>query len=357
MMKKKHFLATLLAATVLSTGAVNAAYDSCDPCYDPCEMDSCFGGFEIGADFIYWKLCLDDLNYATSYTTPFPTTSTTGTLIMDQHGTNQSVCADWAPGFRVFLAKDNIFCDWDLITSYTWINHSTSSKTTKPENGLLQETLTHLNADLKPGAGGVASVNASIDVTYQTFDVLFASDYCFRQCHNFKPFFGVTGLFLDQDLSSNWVESDLTEIATGATKWSGQYSGYGLKMGTEYSLTICDGFSMYASASGAITVGDQCSTYSTGKIDSDSSEWKMSLKEEECVFVPGYNIGLGFQYDSCLCDMEYSARLGYEFVQWNNVNNQPRFYSADTNNFSAASSSTLATLGYHGINLGVSVTF
>ncbi|MEC7840380.1 MAG: Lpg1974 family pore-forming outer membrane protein [Chlamydiota bacterium] len=357
-MKKKHFLATLLAATVLSTGAVNAAYDSCDSCYDPCEMDSCFGGFEIGADFLYWKLCLDDLNYSTSYQTNF-TPASTGTLLFDQSGTNNYLCSDWKPGFRVFLAKDNVFCDWDLIASYAWINHCNSSSSSVTENGVLQPTLIHPNALLAPaGDSGVASVSASLDVTYQTFDVLFASDYCFRQCHNFKPFFGVTGVFLDQDFNSSWEKNDADENSEGTTKWSGEYSGYGLKMGTEYSLSICDGFSMYANASGSITVGDQSSSVAFAKTDNDANtSWQAAIKEEECVFVPGYNIGVGFQYDSCLCDMEYSARLGYEFVQLHNVNNQRHYNSGEVSEFSSSSSSTLATLGYHGINVGVSVTF
>ena len=364
MIKKKHFLATLLATMALSTSAVQAGdcYSSCNPC----DTDSCFGGFEIGADFLYWKMCMDDLDYAVKYTTEF---SLDGDPAFEQVGCYQSICNDWKPGFRVYLAKENIMCDWGLLLSYTWMKNctSTSSAVEVDGVGLLQPTLGILNNNLSPTSDvllddyGVNFVGATYDITYQSFDVLFASDYCFKQCHSFKPYFGVTGVFLDQTFDSAWVKEE-GEASSGLTNWSDDFSGYGLKFGGEYSFDICDGLSLFANASGSITVGTHTAHFYQEKtVDSLTSLPDVissaSLCEDECTFVSGYHIGVGFQYDSCMCDLEYALRVGYEFLEWRNVPNQRRFFSSELENFANGSSPTIATLGFHGLLAGLTLSF
>ncbi len=360
MMNKKHIMALLLAASALSANPVQAGscYESCDPC----EMDSCFGGFDIGADFIYWNMCLDDLNYATAYTTAFPIAAPGPTTVFDESGSIQNLSSKWEPGFRVYAAKEGVFYDWDLLASYTWIKHTKSGSTTVADGGLLQPTLINPNAFLAPaGDLGVAGVSASMEVKYQSFDVLFAADYSFKQCHSFKPFFGVTGLFFDQTLTSAWDKSDAEEISSGVTSWTDDYSGYGLKLGTQYAFTICDGFSMYANAEGMITVGSHDSTFAQDKdiilLGGEPNLATLSIKEQETIFVPGYHIGVGFQYESCMCDIEYGIHIGYEFLVWHNIPNQRRNFSSDLDNFSLVSAGSTSTAGYHGLTVGLNLSF
>lgn len=374
MIKKKHFLATLLAAVALSTSAVQAGdcYSSCNPC----DTDSCFGGFEIGADFLYWKMCMDDLDYAVSYTSTFDADLTSA---FNQIGCYDTVSTDWKPGFRVYLAKENIMCDWGLLLSYTWMrNFSTDSDNIESLTDgvvLIQPTVGILNIGLSPtgdadlGIFGVTTIDAEYDITYQTFDVLFASDYCFRQCHSFKPYFGVTGLFLDQSFTTAWtmdaVPSSVAPLpaSIGGTRWSDDFSGYGFKFGGEYSFDICDGLSMFANGSGAITVGTHTANFSqtrttiglTSVIDDVTNT--ATLCDEECTLVSGYHIQVGFQYASCACDIEYALRIGYEFLEWRNVPNQRRFFSSDFENIANSSSPTTSTLGFHGLLAGLTFSF
>ena len=343
----------LLPSFVVSFAPMNAVYDACNPCYadpccDPCNpcADWC-SGFEIGADFIYWKPCIDDLDYAIQFDTPITVITGTST------GSYKFVDPSWEPGVRAYVSIEDIWCGWDLVGSYTWINVHKRSGVSGAASGTLFSTLFNpvvVTAD----AAGFSDLASRYRLNYQTFDVLLASECCLCD-HLFKPFFGITGVFLDQK-----IDASGTEITTGfadTLDWHSDYWGIGLRVGSEYKYTFCDGFGFFACASGAIVAGESDTTRAEVSNAAVTPEGLSFDRDRQCQFLNGYHFAGGFLYEDCWCNWDFALRFGYEFVKWTNVTNLRRFTSAATAQVGTSASSNTTTLGFHGIFAGLSVSF
>lgn len=361
MIKQKYLWKTLLATTLLTTGAANANdyFGACDPC----EMDSCFGGFEIGVDFLYWKTCKDDLTYAV-YSVNTPAITEPVVAGPSITGSSANLSLDWKPGFRIYTSIDDVLGNWNLYGSYTWFSTSHSSRINAPtpaENDpsiyLIESVLTFADLDFNINTyGNLETIKAKYDLSFQSFDVLFSGDYALKQCHYFKPYFGATGIFLNQEIK---IESEITtpSLIASEGKWNDNYDGYGLKIGSEYNLALCDGFSIFGNGAALITVGNHSASFEqdiTSELSS-FSEPPVKFHHEENIFVPGYQISAGLQFDGCLCDFEYAIRIAYEFQNYFNAPNAPQFISEEV--LFLSSSTTISNLGFHGLTAGVKVKF
>lgn len=368
MMKQNYLWKALLTTTLLTSGAANANeyFGACDPC----EMDSCFGGFEIGVDFLYWKTCKDDLNYAVVRANVPATIATTETAAADAYttGSQSHINLDWKPGFRIYTSIDDVIGNWSLYGSYTWFSTANNSKLeiTPPSEEIdvtapppitfqLEQLVTFADPAFNINfLGDPSAVKAKYDLSFQSFDVLFAGNYALKQCHYFKPYFGVTGLFINQEFK---IDTDtINPILTSEGKWTDKYDGYGLKVGSEYNLALCDGFSLFGNGAGLITVGNHTASFEqeiSGEIEIAVPSAKLSY--EECVFLPGYQISAGFQFDGTVCDFEYAIKIAYEFQNYFNTPNLPLFVNEDS--LFLSSSTTNSNLGFHGLSAGFNVKF
>lgn len=343
---RKKICLALLSIGMLAFAPVSANQGSCDPCdscetscWNPCDWDFCnFGGFEVGAEFLWWKPCVDDLDYAARV---YETSDHT-------HVDYKGICPDWDAGVRVTLGLPNFFCNWDVCASYTYFE-SNDCASIDEENEIVSP-LVH--------QGGLGSTliydeaHGSWDMTYHEWDILFAYDIACNPCHHFKPFFGVAGIVLDQGLTVKLQDSDTED----EIKWNSDFWGVGLRAGTCYTYKINDCISFYAKAHGTLLAGE---ADSTNHQDLDTSGENIILKDAGCChFVPGYHIGAGFVYDTCVCNWNLSAKLGYEFLEWCNIPNH-RGYTGDnlTTEASHATSASVRTLGFHGLVAGLALKF
>ncbi len=358
--KKLGFVFINLALLTMTPNFANA--DSCyDPCCDPCS----FGGFEIGADFLYWKPCVDNLDYAvvrykdaSEGTSPEITTKKYG---------YKCLCLDWEPGFRIRFGKDDIWCNWRLNGSYTWQN-VTSSAACKHEgtagitDGYVSSPLFHPALHFTeddPNFWELTKVTGKYDLTYQTWDVLLAYDIACNRCHSFQPFFGVEGLILNQEYrTKGYVDYENDDVDSVSAKWSSDFFGVGLKIGTDYQFQMFDCLQFYGSAAGSITVGDHDGKYVGGVWDqSGNGDFSAFSDGDCCQFVPGYHLAAGFLYETDACGCEFAVRLGWEFVQWHNVSNPRSFSNWIPGNEYFSSSSDYTTLGFHGLVAGLDFSF
>lgn len=335
----KFFSLALMSAALCAFAPSGVQAQNCDPCCDPC-WDPCnFGEFEVGVDFLWWKPCVDDLDYCADRKSS-----------SNKDFKHKSVCLDWEPGVRVFLGKPDFYCGWDFGASYTYISSCTSS-TTK-HNGNIVPTNTHsgfTSAFFDEGKG-------SWDSCYHEWDLLISFDNSCNQCHQLSHYFGVAGIVLDQELKATLENSSQIE----QTKWDSDYWGVGFRLGTDYNRRICDCFSFFANGNATILVGDADSKTRFDSRDSGTSADHTFKDDDTCQIVPGYHLSAGFSYDTCVCDWDFSLRLGYEFLVWHNLPNQ-RTYVSDSS-FSSpetalSTSSNTRTFGYHGLLAGVQMSF
>lgn len=133
MKKWRKFLSLLaLSASLFSMVPGSSQANSCNPC------NVC--GFEIGADFIWWKPCFDEADYAAVVTF-----EEQGEIIVRQINDDlsldikyKSFCTDWEPGFRVYLGFPNFNCNWGFLGSYTYLESKFSETTAVSEEELDQ---------------------------------------------------------------------------------------------------------------------------------------------------------------------------------------------------------------------------
>lgn len=272
----------------------------------------------------------------------------------------KNICPDWEPGVRLWLAIPDICCDWGISGSWTYIDSDDSSTVKAPSGGEVVSPLLH--GGLVEIAGLFKKAKGEWEACYHEWDVLFSYDLCCNECHSFTPFFGAAGIVLDQDLKVKLTnpggEHDGDE---GSVKWESDYWGVGLRFGSKYEYVICDCLRLFARASATLLAGEEDAKTKQFVIDCGYSNTKTVVKIDDddcCHFVPGYHIGTGLVYDTCICNFDFSVRVGYEFVNWHNFP-KPRVFAGDdvSKDVSHSTSASTRNFGFHGLLAGFSICF
>jgi len=368
----KKSLATLIGAASLLTFSQAESTD----CFDCCSFSVCDWDFTVGVDYLYWKACTSDLDYAVKINqNPFPIDGTTGDVEFDIKG----ICPDYESGYRVYF-QGGSFCgnSMGIAGSYTQLNSKKKGSVTDSSASLLP-TILHPYQEqylsvTYPGVNlAYDSAEADWNSNYHewTVGVTYTSNW---KCnHRTGIYFGVAGMQFDEDFDALYEFRSTVEfdnISTYSNSHS-DFSGWGVKLGTQYEYNICRCLDLFAQVNGTILVGDGENKRVFG-FNTDDSENPLPTdyvfhKEDCCRVVPGYHLGLGANYETCICNVNLLFRVGYEFVGWFNLPyyrtyvegleefdsfTDPRFL-----NMALSSSSATKDLSYHGLFAGVAISF
>jgi hypothetical protein len=367
-------LGCAFAPTFASAEAVYHPYNSndCNPCAPIC--DPCNDAFfDVGVEILWWKPCVDDLDYAASLSGALDGGTTGETPFKVKY---KSVCPDWEPGFRATIAKKSAWKGFDLSATYFWIN---SSDTDSTDNGLGESTLPVIGyPGLLTGTSitSLTGAKGKWDTTVQGFDVLFSYPFRCNPCHQITPFFGVEVLWLNQEFEVSYdsvtpIGVEIDDVYT--IDWKSDFTGVGLKVGTCYEYTLCDGLSLFAKASGSILTGSTDGkdeqflvefTESGIPIPATRREVHYHDDNDSCRLMNEYHLAAGFNYENETCGCEYKLRLGYEFIKWTNVSNPRRFFSdvapttvVAAQDLARSTQTNTTTLGFHGLFAGIEIGF
>lgn len=375
-MNKKLALAVLtlgfagLAPSVASADScapVGCAPRGCEPsCWEPCNTncatDCC--SFDVGIDVLYWKPCVDDLDFAAKVQ------GEVANIDNPLEVRYQSVCPEWEPGYRILLKKENAWKCFDLSLSYTWLNSDDAERSHAGNGERIAAVSLHpyLVDEVDTNNNFFDFARGKWELTYQTFDILLSYPFRCGSCHTVSPFFGVEVAKFDQEWNAKY---EFTPTGTAPisvvslAEWDSDYRGAGLKLGTDYNFLLCEGLSLFARASGTILIGDakthnEQATYfvdTNGVIQSSPNY--IEFKDDDCCHVvPGCHLQLGLQYEDNTCGCEYKVRFGYEVVKWYNLQNPRRWFEADDDGQIAHSTqSNTTTLGFHGLLAGFEINF
>ncbi len=308
------------------------------PAYgDLCPWDD----LEFGADFIYWKPCLNDLDYAISYSGD-----------PEIGGKYQYLDHCYSPGFRVFGRLDDLWCGLGISGSYTYLWDKEENKVLLPAGGDLLSTLARSEFNI----GTSSEIRASHSLRYQTFDALFFYSFnCCGPCSLLIPFLGVEGMKLEQDTISNAVsENNPNEFVK--IHWDSEYLGLGLKLGTEYRILLPCHFHWFFKGSFTV-LGGVNNSYNT-LIHDEGTEVKFTFKDCENLCLPGCHLAAGLRYELSLCGRTIKFQLGYEFLDWWNIPKIRRASVSDEDLFiEPATLSTGSNLTLHGLFAGLDFGF
>jgi len=241
--------------------------------------------------------------------------------------------------------------------------------------------LTNPSYDGVSSSGGFQRIRGKIEIDYQNWDLLMSRIICSAECYTIAPFVGAEGLLLKQKIKTH---SRLHSIREGTvidtpggfgngralTNWKSDFHAYGIKFGTDYIYQLGDCFQFFTRGSFTIAVGENSgknhqslTRNSEDGIGGPQAVVVIKEKEDESsIMINGYNIQLGFIYETETCGYDVAFRAGYEFVKWHNVPKPRRFPGGDNGNDNAynraiSTSPSKSTVGFHGLMAGACLTF
>jgi len=336
---KKNFGFALLSMALMTVAPTGVEASACDRC----DNDCC--GFDLGVDFLWWKPCVDELNYAARRTL-----EESGSF---KKGKHRVVDTDWDSGFRIRLGKESCICGLDLRASYTYIDSSDSS-TTKDE-GNVYPVNTHPGFVTNTFDAGKGTWHSE----YQEWDLMLAFDNSCNRCYNLSHSFGIAGLNLDLEMKSKLdkVSPEYVE----QTKFKSDLYGVGFRLGTAFKTEVCDCLDFFAGGHASVLIAESDSkTEFDGRSDVDTKADNELKEDGVCQLIPGYHLAAGFSYEATACNCDFGLRLGYEILVWHNLPNK-RAYVRDsgfsTPYLAESSFSNVRTFGYHGLFAGIEVGF
>lgn len=324
--------------------------------------------FNVGLDLLYWKPCVDDLDFAAKLS------GESSSLDNPLQVRYMSICPDWEPGLRVTLSRERAWQGFDLSLSYTLLKTADARSSHAGNGERIAPVLPHPLLTAEGGDAGSfnAFARGKWHTGYQTFDILFSYRCPLAFCQRITPFFGVELLNMDQEIKAKYIglENGLNYITL--VKWDSAYRGAGLKIGTDYSYTFCEGLSLFARASGSLLIGDAHTVNKQAVLPEDESgvivedAFQVDFKDRDCCrVVPGGHLKAGLQYEGVSCGCFYTLRIGYEMVAWANMQNPRRWFEYDFGSpedtfegLDMVSTQTNTTLiGFHGLFAGIDCRF
>ncbi len=326
-MKKKWLcLLTMLITSYLK--ADNSAYESPSGCW--------CNGIWLEAEFLYWKACISDSGVAGVSTIP----PRTGNINVE------FLSFDWEPGVRATIGKNNLWGGLNLRGSYVYMKPEglvdlNASPGTLMFSDFLLANYGSAVADF--GYSTSTSIFQKHTITYQNWEVLLSREFN-TPCLDFIPFFGVEGLILDQHLDFS-TASGANSVAIDTEL---DYCGVGFKAGMDILYPLCGCFDFFLKPSFSMLYGTKNLRATANGISNDTLEAINSYSTgEACVFIPGFDIQLGFKYMNCCWDKLMGVSVGWEFLQWSNIPQINRFSTSDDD----------LTLGFQGFTASGFVVF
>ena len=347
-------------------------------CFNCCNFSICDWDFTVGADYLYWKPCTSTLDYAvTMDRDPFsnPPPSNSDPIYFNI----KSVCPDYESGYRVYFSGSS-FCGSSvgLAGSYTQLKADKNSEASADKRTLLPTVLhpyqeQYLINEYPDAVVAYPGSKADWESNYHewSFGGTYHTDWSCNSRMGY--FFGITGMNYDEDFDvyfSVQIDGTIEDVIL-SSKSSLNYNGCGIKFGSQYEYNLCRGLNVFADANGSILIGDGDNETIFGFRTIEGSNTVapdyVFEKKDCCRVVPGYHIGLGVNYDTCLCNLNLNLRIGYEFVGWYNL----PFYrtyvegiedldvveNPELFNMAISSSAETQDLSYHGMFVGVAVKF
>ena len=346
------FLATIFAVGMFNFVSVYAQDNGNGWANGCCEQEEgCF----LQADALIWKACRSGLDYALEV-------DTTSGL---QNGRVHALSFDWNVGFRAALGY-RLDCDrWDIRLVYTRFHSDVTGSVT--DCSLATGTGADLNQPIffqtryhpyiDPNTNGEDPIGAfekasgKFELGYDVVDLLLGHSFCPCPSFELRPYGGIRGMFLKQDLIIDYKGNDFA--ATGdRVVWASDLNAFGIHGGTEVYYHICGDFSLYGNFAGSVVVGkpdghQKQTTTDTINRTTPPSTWTLDIFEaENCLMSCGYDAALGIMWERCCGDTVVALTVGYELHQWNTITEQRRYYNCS--HYGISSDMVAPGLGFHG---------
>jgi len=285
----------------------------------------------ISADFIYWSVREDGLNFATSGYANSPTTTLTKGQVVNPD-------FSWHPGFKVGIGLTMAHDDWDLFLEYTWLNSpsSTDSLTSNTTtNSTMQSTWIYQVNDVLNRitlARGDWSDNMNVgDLTLGRN--LFISHYL-----SLRPHVGLKAGWHDQKYNVAYQEVLGTgNITETRLRFRNQSFGIGLLFGMDSAYFFDKNWSLFGDFAATALAShfdvDQKATdfelNNTVKVGADRVVYNYNNKIDTITPVIEWAMGVRWDYWFNEDSYHVGLQLGWEQQWWYGMNRFHNMFQGD----------------------------
>ena len=342
-------------------------YDPCDPCggWAPCS----FGDLEVGGELLWWKPCIDHLEYAHLVTYPGNSSQVPAESTGNTRTEIKNLCPDWGPGGRIWVYKPSLLCGTcGLGASLTgiYVNHAETCIGTNID----ETSSTFIGDAYIPSAshyyGKYTKVKGRFKLGYYDYDVLLSYPCFCSECSVIRPFFGFAGLVVNQKFDGEGINAKIT---TGEIAWKSSLAAYGLRVGTEYECKFADSFGVFGKVAATIVSGTPNTTdkqvftdnFENPKVSTNHD----GIENECCRCYSGYHLAVGVTYDTCINNLDIIFRVGYEIIEWHNFPQQRKYITNSVESLNGKPSylvtnspnSGTRIIGWQGFLIGLGASF
>lgn len=268
-------------------------------------------------EYLYWIAHEDGLYYAhtgkgkgTAVASPAGAKNFKGTL--------KKVEPEWNSGLRLGLGFNFLHSGYDLAAYWTWFETENSDSVSK-HHGSLFSIWAHPDA---PSTSTDIFAKGKWGLNLRQADLEWGRSSWFGCNFSLRPFFGLRGLWLDQELKNKYIYFTSPRIR-GNVQAESDFRGGGLRAGANARFAMGCGFSIYGIASGSLLYGH---------FDSD---FHLKEKEKTIAFsedsfwrgISSLQLALGLSWDTHFSrDRRHiEFHVGWEQNQWFGANQMNHF--------------------------------
>ncbi|MCH9625178.1 MAG: hypothetical protein S4CHLAM123_03480 [Chlamydiales bacterium] len=309
MLLKKLAILSVLCTLLLSGKGIGNDY--CGSC---CQ-DSCWSGWSIYGDWLYWRVRNCGLDYAL----PGPVNQSSASL---NAGKVFAVEPSYDSGFRIGIAKE---CDCFYFDAfYTHYKNEESDKIAT-NNGLSATRVVGLTDAVIPAA------TAKYEIDYNVVDIV--GGYSSNPCYCFQTMFfgGFKYARIDQTYTALYFDPATPEDQPILVNQTNDMNAYGVDIGLGGEYAICNCLSAYGRLSYDILLGNFTRKMEQNASTAFAGDF-VDLRDECWRALSVVNLAIGISSDyqfCCSCLDSLTLALGYEFHKWIDMPNFYAFGSAD----------------------------
>ena len=271
----------------------------------------------LSGEYLYWIAQEDSLYYA-------HTGKGKGTAVVPPNGnynfkgTLKKVQPEWDNGLRLGIGLNFPKAGYDLAAYWTWFATEATDSISK-HHGTLFPIWAHPD---NPSTSTATSARGRWDLNLQVADLEWGRSSWFGCYFSLRPFFGLRGVWLDQDLNNHYTYFTTPRIR-GKLRAESDFQGGGLRAGANARFAMGYGVSIYGTASGSLLYG----TFDGDFRLKENGKTIAFSKDSFCKGISSLQLALGLGWDTHFSKdrLHIEFHVGWEQNQWFSVNQMNHF--------------------------------
>jgi hypothetical protein len=271
----------------------------------------------IYGDYLYWIAQEDHLYYAHtglgSGTATFPPDGN-----INFKGHLKKIKPEWDSGARIGLGLNFPKAGYDLLSYWTFFSTNTSHSISKSHATLFSIWAHPDNSSASRDTFAKEKWNLNINL----FDLEWGRSSWFGGNFSLRPFFGLRGLLLKQDLKNNYTYNT-SPVIFGRLNSKSNFHGVGLRAGANLRFAMGYGFSIDGLASASLLYGQFDCHFRLRE-----NRWTIAdSKDRFWQGTPSLQLALGLGWDTHFFKdrLHIEFHAGWEQNQWFSINQMNHF--------------------------------